>query len=155
MVSLLASCATTPYLPVPAGSRVIVRYVDDSTGIELALANESYPELADVYSRPRDNANLKLAEDRLMGELLASLENAGMPEFGRADRPGDGPQGTYIFVDQDGKQRLFRKPGSRAPESARVAFVKMTLIMSEYYQHVGGSQYVDNPDGHRFFGGQR
>jgi len=134
----------------------MVRYVDPSAGIELALANETYPELADVYSRPRTDASLKLAPDRLMGELLASLQRAGMNDYSSRGRPEDSPPGrAYLFVDQDGAQRLFPKPMSAAAEEARRAFVAMTLVMTEYYQHVGGGQYVDNPDGHDFFRGQR
>jgi len=149
---VLAACASVPSVPVPAGSRVVVRLYDPEDGVELALANETYPELADIYSKARPDPNLKLAPDQLVGELLASLDNAGLAAFGRSGGPDDphGAQG-YLLVDQDGRQRVFPEPAPEAGVEERRAFIRIKLVMGEYYQHVGGLQFVDNPRGRALF----
>ncbi len=152
-VFLLAGCASAPpAVPVPAGSRIVVRLYDAQSRVELALANESYPEMADLYSRKRQDAALKLAPDRLVGELLYSLDEAGLDVWGRSGAPEavKGGEG-YLWVDTDGLQRVFPEPGARAPADERQAWSLVKLVMTEYYKHVGGLQVIDNPEGHDLF----
>ena len=152
-VFLQAGCASPPpAVPVPTGSRIVVRLYDAQSKVELALANESYPELADLYSRRRQDASLKLAPDRLVGELLYSLEEAGLSTWGRSGEP-DAVKGSdgYLWVDRDGLQRVFAEPGSGANGDERQAWTLVKLVMTEYYKHVGGLQVIDNPEGHDLF----
>ena len=160
VTGLLAACASVPYIPVEEGSRVVVRLYEpkgaDGRQVELALANESYPELADLYSTRRADANLKRAPDRLVGELLASLDGAGLGVYGRRGAPDD-PRGSrgYLFVDHDGVRTLFDEPPPGSDPEERKAYILMKLIMNEYYSHVGSKQYIDNPAGHDIFEGTR
>lgn len=150
-----AGCATTlPAVPVPEGSRILVRLYDGRQGIELALANASHPELQGAYSRPRTHAALKLAPDELVGELLASLDRGGLEQFGR---PGDEPPEPrgFLLVRRDEQQRVFAEPDRSAPAEERQAFARIKLLMDHYYQHVGALQFVDNPAGARLFETER
>jgi hypothetical protein len=152
----LNGCASVPSVPVPEGSRIVIRLYDAVSGIELALANESYPELKDLYSRSRSDASLKRAPDQLIGELLASLNAAGLAIYGSPGRPltllG---KDSYLFLENDGAETLFLKPSTLAPAEERRAYSHIKLVMSEYYMHVGGAQNVENPDGGDFFRDQR
>lgn len=148
LLTALGACSSIPEVPVAAGSRVEVRLYDASQGIELVLANASHPDLAGVYSQARSDGSLKLAGDQLMGQLLASLERAGLTEFGAAGPPREvrGAR-SYLSVLQDGVRRSFAAPAKSATDEARKAFVRIKLVMNEYYRHVGGAQFVDNPGG--------
>lgn len=148
----LPACATTPAVPVPVGSRIVIRLYDGATGIELALANESYPELKDLYSRSRQDASLKRAPDQLIGELLFSLNKIGLKAYGVPGRPLE-PRGSdsYLFVEQDGLATVFPKPSNADSIEERRAFSHIKLVMNEYYRHVGSKQHVDNPDGAAYF----
>jgi len=148
----LNACAATPEVPVPPGSRIVIRLYDGVSGIELALANESYPELKDLYSRSRSDASLKRAPDRLIGQLLFSLDTVGLATYGVQGRPLE-PRGSdsYLFVEQDGIATIFPKPSNAAPVEERRAYSHIKLVMNEYYRHVGSKQHVDNPDGADYF----
>ncbi|GJM21966.1 MAG: hypothetical protein DHS20C15_18810 [Planctomycetota bacterium] len=161
------ACSSIPEVTFPAGSRVEVRLYDAEQGIQLALANETHPGLQDVYSEQRKNADLKLAPDQLIGQLLASLERAGFDRH--ATRGGSGPStgaraigapgGTAsktlgaalpssLHVLRDGVWSEWLEPQDSADREARTAFGQCKLIMNEYYSHVGGLQFVANPEGH-------
>ncbi len=144
----LPACASIPEVPVSEGSRIVIRLYEAENGVELALANESYPELSDLYSRARSDASMKRAPDRLVGQLLASLEATGMGLYQRDGAPDElnGKQ-SYLLVDQDGRQRHFNKPGPGASAEERRAYSLAKLTMSEYYSHVGGAQHVARPEG--------
>lgn len=149
---ILAACASTPSVPVPPGSRVhVVLDPDGPGGLALELANASHPDLADVYSQRRSTAQLKLAPDQLMGELLASLDANGLGEYGVAD--GVLPDsGAWLLVEHDDARTVMARPGSDDVE-ARQAWVRLQLTIDHYYQHVGALQYVANPDGRDVFRG--
>ena len=131
--------------PVPEGSAVVVRLHDPNQAIELALANESHPGLNDVYSHERQHANLKLAPDQLMGELLESLRGGGFERFASERAPVGGR--AFLSVDRDGRELVFVQPTSVASDEERQSWAILKLIMDHYYQHIGGLQYVANPDG--------
>lgn len=151
----LAACASTPgEVSVPMGGRVLVRLYDSRSGAELALANESHPELADVYSSKRSKAVLKLAPDELMADLLTSLEREGLSRYARSD--DEPPQsGSWLLVDHGDQHQLMVQPGSNGSVDERQAWGKLKLLVGYYYQHVSGLQYVENPDGASIFGEQR
>lgn len=134
------------------GSRIVVRLHDGETGVTLALANESYPELSGLYSRSQGHATMKLAPDKLIGELLYSLDHVALADYGQDGRPAElrGKE-SYLFVEQDGRETVFPKPGPAAPIDARRAFTHIKLVMNEYYRHVGSKQFVENPDGADIF----
>lgn len=148
----LTACTTTPAVPVPVGSRIVIRLYDGATGIELALANESYPELKDLYSRSQRDASLKRAPDQLIGELLFSLDKIGLRAYGAPGRPAE-PRGgdSYLLVEQNGINTVFPKPSNAAPVEERRAYSHIKLVMNEYYRHVGSKQHVNNPDGAAYF----
>ena len=126
----------------------------DSKGpVHLDLANESHPELADVYSHQRPDAALKLAPDELMTELLRDLEQLSFAALSAVgDPPADGPQVRgWVCVDDGDARRTFVLPAEGATRQQLEAFVGMKLVINEYYTHVGGLQFVNNPQGHDIF----
>jgi hypothetical protein len=147
---LAGACASTSSSAVADGSRVLVRLYDAKQGIELALANKSHPGLQDVYSTERSSAALKLAPDDLVGDLIASLDQAGMTTYGKAESPSSDDKG-YLLVDLDGEQRIFAQPAKGSPAEERQAWARIKLVMDHYYQHVGSLQYVENPRGGAIF----
>jgi hypothetical protein len=152
LAALGAACATTvPAVPVAAGSRVVVRLYDAGTGIELALANESHPELRDVYSQQRESAALKLAPDQLVGELLASLDAAGFDPFGQPAAREPDRATSFLSVRHDGSLRVFPRPVAGDAVEQRQAFTRLKLVMDHYYRHVGSLQFVENPQGEQLF----
>ena len=135
------------------GRRVIVGLYDAKGPVHLDLANASHPELADVYSHQRQDAALKLAPDELMEDLLgdlAQLAFGSLAEAGGPPRDGAGVRG-WVSVDDDGVLRTFVVPAEGASRQQLEAFVGMKLVINEYYTHVGGLQFVTNPEGHDIF----
>lgn len=162
----VGACASIPEVDVPAGSRVEVRLYDAGQAIELHLANASHPDLQDVYSERRRSAALKLAPDQLMGQLLASLERAELDVYGTqvAGQPAGADAGaaysagfrealfgvpprTGLAVRRGAAWTRFREPAADASEQERAAFARCKLVINEYYSHVGGLQYIANPEG--------
>jgi hypothetical protein len=145
-------CAGVPAVPVPIGSRIVIELYDARSGNLLALANESNPELAHLYSMRREAANLKLAPDQLIGELLHTLNSAALDRFGRVAGPEDlSDQTSYLHVAVDGRQQLFVQPGSGAPQEERIAFTHVKLWVNEYFSKVSGLQHVRNRRGGDLF----
>jgi hypothetical protein len=156
LLAASGACSSIPEIPIAAGSRVEVRLYDADQGIELVLANASHPDLAGVYSQRQVDGSLKLAEDRLIGQLLASLDSAGLAEFGDNGPPGElHGAASYLIVSHDGGLRSFRAPTSSSADAERLAFVRIKLVMNEYYRHVGGAQYIENPGGGDLLRSQR
>ena len=170
----VGACSSIPEVKFPAGSRVEVRLYDAEQGIQLALANETHPGLQDVYSEQRKNADLKLAPDQLIGQLLASLERAGFDQHakrggrgptaqaqaigapgGAASHTLGAPQPSSLHVLRDGVWSEWLEPPDGADREARTAFVHCKLLMNEYYSHVGGMQFIANPEGHSRLRNQR
>ncbi|RKY20024.1 MAG: hypothetical protein DRQ55_09050 [Planctomycetota bacterium] len=151
-LTAVACASTQPAVSVTTGSRVLVRLYEARQDLVLALANESHPDLQDMYSSERMDAALKLAPDELMGELLASLDNAGMDTFGTEEAEPGGSRG-YLMVQHGLERRVFPAPDRSASGEARQAWARMKLIMDHYYQHVGSLQYVANPGGRSIFRG--
>lgn len=148
----ISGCASTPAVPVPSGSRVIVRLYDARSGIELALANESHPGYQEVYSQARADASLKLAPDELMGQLLASLDRNGFNLYARPGRVPKPGKRSYLAVDHDGRLTVFSEPPRSANPDMRQSFVRLKLLMDHYYKPVGSLQFIDNPAGSALFG---
>jgi hypothetical protein len=153
---VLAACAGPG--GAASGDRVLVRLYDAENDTCLELANASHPDLRDVYSQRRPDADLKLAPDDLMGQLLQSLDSV---RFGALSTPGAPPpeeltaaEGLrgWVEVAHNGEVRTFRVPALRPSADQLQAFTRMKLVISEYYSHVGGLQFIDNPQGHRVFG---
>lgn len=155
-LAVFTSCALAPpAVDVPEGSRVTVILEEPARGLRLALANASHPDLHDVYSEERADGHLKLAPDRLMGELLHSLGRAGLGEHGR---PVDAlPTGSVprLVVRLDERTTLFERPSSGDDPEASRAFARIELVMNEYYQHVGALQAVENERGGALLRSQR
>jgi hypothetical protein len=138
---------------MPVGRRVVVGLYDSRGPVHLELAPDNHPDFADVYSHPRPDAALKLAPPELVDDLLRDLERLS---FGALSAPGGPPPagpGVRGWVTlQDGSQRrTFVVPASGAPPEALQAFAYMKLLVNEYYTHVGGLQFVNNPEGHDIF----
>ena len=157
LATLLAACASAPpSLPVPTGSRVMVSLEEPARGLRLVLANASHPDLQDVYSSRRADASLKLAPDQLIGELLASLDAAGLAQFGTSlDAPPPPSNTARLLVVRDGAHRLMERPGASSDAEAARSFGRLELVMNEYYQHVGALQSVANDGGAALFDTQR
>lgn len=157
MTALAVACSSIPEVPVAAGSRVQARLYDATQGIELWLVNRSHPELGDIYSHRQADGDIKLGTDQLMGQLLASLDRAGLEEFGAEGVPDEARtrSRSYLFVQHDEVRRTFLQPAGTASEAERAAFARLKLVMNEYYRHVGGAQFVDNPRGGELLRGQR
>jgi len=148
---VVTNCASTPAVPVPSGSRVIVRLYDARGQIELALANETHPGFQEVYSHARADASLKLAPDELMGQLLASLDLNGFNVYAL---PGATPQKgavSYLSVEHDGEQTVFEEPPRSASIEKRRTFTQLKLLMAHYYTPVGSLQFIQNPEGGDIF----
>ncbi len=131
----------------------MVGLYDSKGDLRLDLANEGHPELADVYSRQLPDATLKLAPDTLMDELLDDLSRlsfASLAAEGDPPSPGPAVRGWVSVDDGDGR-RTFVVPASGATPEQLQAFAFMKLTINEYYTHVGGLQFVTNPQGHDIF----
>jgi hypothetical protein len=154
---VLAACAGTSGAPSAAlEARTVVRLYDAGSRLRLELANESHPELQDVYSRRRPDASLKLAPDELIGDLVRDLERL---EFAALSSQGGPPDEAslrgWVQIESDGVERTFAVP-SEAPSAEELqAFAYMKLVFNEYYSHVGGLQYIQNPQGGDLFRRQR
>jgi hypothetical protein len=136
-----------------AGRRVVVGLYDAKGPVHLDLANQSHPELADVYSHQRQDASLKLAPDELMLDLVRDLDQLAFSELAaEGEPPGDGPAVRgWVSVTDGASRRIFVLPAQGASREQLEAFAGMKLVINEYYTHVGGLQFVNNPQGHDIF----
>lgn len=137
----------------PLGRRVLVALYDAKGPVHLELAPASHPDFADVYSRPRPDASLKLAPDELVEDLLRDLEGlsfASLAVDGPPPRASPGLRG-WVCIEDSGRARTFVVPAAGASPEALQAFAYMKLLINEYYTHVGGLQFVENPQGHDIF----
>jgi hypothetical protein len=140
-----------------SGHRVLVRLYDAEDDVRLELANESHPELRDVYSRPREDAALKLAPDALMDDLLASIEQIHFEQLATPGEPPAeqeaAPRGLrgWVSVSEDGEQRTFLVPAQQPTAEQLQAYTRMKLVINHYYSQVGGLQFIRNPQGHELF----
>jgi len=135
------------------GRRVVVGLYDAKGNIHLELANASHPELADAYSQPEPDARLKLAPDELVDDLVSDLGQLGLDNLGAEGPPPSAAPGVrgWVTIAQDGRRRTFVVPAQGATPEALQAFAYMKLTFNEYYAHVGGLQFVNNPQGHDIF----
>ncbi|MHC5211994.1 MAG: hypothetical protein ACYTG2_14845 [Planctomycetota bacterium] len=140
-----------------SGHRVVVRLYDAETDVLLELANDSHPELHDVYSQRRADAALKLAPDELMDELVASIEHVRFRELateGAApaieEAPIRGLRG-WVSISQNGEDATFLVPSGQPSAEQLQAFSRMKLVINEYYSRLGGLQYIQNPKGKNVF----
>jgi hypothetical protein len=132
---------------------VVIGLYDAKGDIHLELANASHPDLADAYSQPRPDATLKLAPDDLVDELVRDLERLGFGELASAGPPpaaGPAVRG-WVSLQRDGQSRTFVLPASGAPPERQQSFADMKFRIHDYYSHVGGLQFVNNPQGHDIF----
>lgn len=136
-----------------AGKRVRVALYDAKGDVRLELAPQSHPDLADVYSHPRPDAALKLAPDELIDDLLRDLERLGFSARAAAGAPPPASPAVrgWVSVEQGRSARTFVVPAAGAEAEALQAFAHMKLLINEYYTHVGGLQFVNNPQGHDIF----
>ena len=136
---------------------MVVRLYDSKGDLHLDLANEGHPELADVYSSQREDATLKLAPFDLMNDLVGDLAQLSFDTLAAAGGPpGPGPAVRgWVTVETDAGLRTFVMPAAGASDAQRQAFPNMKLVINEYYTHVGGLQFVTNPQGHDIFRGPK
>jgi len=157
LAAALSACAG-PSQPSPAGAGVVVGLYDSKSGLHLDLANASHPDYADVYSRERADAALKVAPDELMQQLVRDLTERlgfdGLSTEGSPPKSGASLRG-WVVIDRGGKRRTFSVPATGATAEQLQAFVAMKLVISEYYTHLGGLQFVNNPQGADIFRGKQ
>ncbi|MCB9898149.1 MAG: hypothetical protein H6825_09115, partial [Planctomycetes bacterium] len=92
--------------------------------------------------------SLKLAPDRLIGELLASLDRAGLAEYGEhVSALPPATRTARLLVQRDDEITFMERPDPAADADAARAFARLELVMNEYYQHVGALQAVANEKG--------
>ncbi|MHC4844629.1 MAG: hypothetical protein ACYTCU_00555 [Planctomycetota bacterium] len=136
-------------------ARLMVRLYDARNNLLLELANESHPDYQDVYSSARATASLKLAPDDLMGDLIRDLDRLdfeGLAAEGAA--PAGGVRG-WVEVREGNRARAFILPADSASAEALESFANMKHVVAYYYQHIGGLQFIDNPQGADIFRSQR
>ena len=155
LLAALSACAGPGPATNPAsGHRVVVGLYDAKTDLHLDLANASHPDYADVYSQERRNADLKLAPDDLMAQLVVDLDGRlGFEKLAAAGAP-PAPSAAvrgWVTVQQDGRQRTFLVPAQGATAEQLQAFVNMKLVLNDVFMHVGGLQFVNNPQGGDIF----
>ncbi|HTE06853.1 MAG TPA: hypothetical protein VK824_11700 [Planctomycetota bacterium] len=130
-----------------AGDRLLVRLYDARHEVRLELSNESNPDFADVYSREQRDAALKLAPDQLLGELVADLDTLGFDRLSASGQPPAAGARAWVEIRKDGASRTFAVPEKDATAEQLTAFANMKLTVNEYYTHVSGLQFIDNPKG--------
>lgn len=137
----------------PRGRRVLVGLYDAKGPVHLELAPASHPDFADVYSRPRADAALKLAPDELVEDLLRDLAGLSFDALATAGAPPPASPGVrgWVSIQDSGRARTFVVPATGASPETLQAFAYMKLLINEYYTHVGGLQFVENPQGHDIF----
>jgi hypothetical protein len=164
LLGALLACAGPDVAKEPAssadaagGRRIQVGLYDAKGEIRLDLANEGHPELAGIYSRQLPDATLKLAPEALMDDLVQDL---GRLSFAALSVTGDPPSAGaavrgWVTVEANDSRRTFIVPASGASAEQLQAFSNMKLLINEYYTHVGGLQFVTNPQGHDIFRGPK
>lgn len=132
---------------------MVVGLYDAKGEVRLELANASHPDLADTYSHQRSDAALKLAPDELLDDLVRDLGRLGFADLGAEGPPPPADPGVrgWVTLNEDGRLRTFVVPARGASTEALQAFAYMKLTFNEYYTHVGGLQFVNNPQGHDIF----
>jgi hypothetical protein len=154
LLTLLAALSACAGPGAATSHRVLVGLYDSKTDLHLDLANESHPDFANVYSQQRRNADLKLAPDDLMDQLVHDLDEklgfAGLAATGDPPEPGAGIRG-WVTIQADGSKRTFVVPAQGASAEQLQAFAKMKLVLNDVFMHVGGLQFVNNPQGHDIF----
>lgn len=132
----------------------MVGLYDAKTDLHLDLANESHPDYAKVYSQERRSADLKLAPDELMEQLVRDLDErlgfAMLATAGDPPAPSAAIRG-WVTVQQDASRRTFVVPARNATAEQLQAFVNMKLVLNDVFTHVGGLQFVNNPQGADIF----
>ena len=61
--------------------------------------------------------------------------------------PVPAPPSTTLALRRGAAWTRWRQPGPAAGAEERAAFARCKLIVNEYYSHVGGLQYIANPEG--------
>jgi len=153
-LTLLAALSACAGPGQATGHRVLVGLYDAKTDLHLDLANESHPEFAKVYSQERRDANLKLAPDDLMEQLVRDLDErlgfATLAVTGGPPAPSAAIRG-WVTVQQDAAKRTFAVPAKNATAEQLQAFVNMKLVLNDVFTHVGALQFVNNPQGSSIF----
>jgi hypothetical protein len=154
LLTLLAALSACAGPGSATGHRVLVGLYDSKTELHLDLANETHPDYADVYSQERRTADLKLAPDALMDQLVLDLDQRlGFAKLAATSSPppaGPAVRG-WVTVQENGQQRTFVVPAQGASAEQLQAFVDMKLLLNEVYMHLGGLQFVKNPQGAGIF----
>ena len=154
LLTLLAALSACAGPGAATSHRVLVGLYDSKTDLHLDLANASHPDFANVYSHQRRNADLKLAPDELMDQLVHDLDErlgfAALAAAGDPPEPGAGVRG-WVTIQADDSKRTFVVPAQGATAEQLQAFAKMKLVLNEVFTHVGGLQFVNNPQGHDIF----
>jgi hypothetical protein len=124
--------------------------------LHLELANESHPELADVYSTKRSDNTLKLAPDALMADLIRDLSREGFDKLATdGEPPSIAPGRGWVTVQQGDRTRTYVVPAETVATAEQLgAFTRMKLWINEYYSHLGALQFIDNPQGAAIFKGK-
>jgi hypothetical protein len=159
--ALLAACSATG--SGPASDRLLVRLyevhvatagqvhigppVDAHHEVRLELSNQPDSEGADGHSKEQHDADLKVASDELMGELIADLDKLGFQKLSaRGEPPAAGTRG-WVQVLKDGASRTFAVPETGPTAEQLQTFVYMKLAVNDFYMRVSGLQYIENPKG--------
>lgn len=150
--TLVAGCASTP-AQVRDAANLRVSYWDFKTDASMILVNESNPEFQDLYSRPRENADTKLAADEDLRDLVEFASDNGFFEKAGNDSEPDrairanahrmivitADQKNYSLVQEIGL-------GARDPDAV-AAFLEIQERIRLMYNNIHQLQYISTGAG--------
>ena len=148
----LVGCSSVPS-EVNSASHLRVTYYDFKTDSELSVADEADPRYADLYSKPRDNATVKLVPDEVLRDFVSYA--AGNDFFTHA-RPMNDPDPNLRFnsfrmvlIEADGQGYGFalERGLGQTNRDAVLAFNDIQGAFVNFYNGIPQLQYISTSAG--------
>ncbi len=152
VLPIAVGCSSLPS-DVGAASHLKVTYYDFRTDSELSIGDEADPQFENLYSRPSDNATVKLVPDELLRDFVSFAAGEGF--FDHA-RPLSGPDPSMrqnafrmILVEADGRGQAFvlERGLGQADRDAVQAFNDIQIAFVQFYNSIPQLQYIGTSAG--------
>jgi len=152
LLPVITGCASVPS-EVSSAAHLSVTYYDFKTDSELSVADETDPRYSDLYSKPRDNATVKLVSSDVMEEFVSFAAGNGFFEHARPMNEPDAMLRANSFrmvlIEADGKGYGFplERGLGQSNRDAVLAFNDIQGGFVSFYNGIPQLQYISTSAG--------